>query len=321
MKTLSALEHLLQAANSMLSSECHAVPVWSIPGFYYDSAGHTEAKRIMEADAQAAYTAALAYRLTGEPVYAEKAKALLHGWATVNQEIAGHDGPLVSAYIGVGLIQAAAMIKEYPGWARADRDRFVGWVTRVCLPAWDSIPIRNNWWNWSLYAQLSLFYFMEDEARFVEEVAELKAHIDASFSPTGFVPEETKRGTNSIWYHYFTLAPTTAAAKLILDATGEDLFHWTSPSGNSIKKALDTLFHYADGRVEEWPYDKDQKFPSPLTSDSWPLDLFEAMSKVYGDPGYERFVAPYRPITGNRNINTGYYQSYSWIYPALQFRD
>ncbi|MNO46428.1 Alginate lyase [compost metagenome] len=302
-----------------MSVSCHAVTTWHIPGFYSDMAGHQAAKRLMEQDAQAACTAAMAYRHTGEAAYADKALELIQGWASINKQLAGDDGPLVSAYLGTGLIQAAELIKNYPGWRKEDKARFIAWMTGVCLPEWDRIPLRNNWWSWSLYAQLSLFRLMDDKARFAEEVVNLKEHIDSSLAPSGFIPEETMRGTNSIWYHYFALAPLTAAIKLVYDSTGEDLFHWTSPGGKNIKTALDTLFYYADGRVEEWPYDKDQKFPAPLAPDTWPLDLYEAMFRVYRDPGYERFVSPHRPVTGNKNLSSGYYQSYAWIFPELQF--
>lgn len=315
----TAQNQLLHVANEGMSVSCHAVPSWHIPGFYFDTTGHQTAKRLLEADAQSACTAALAYRFTGESIYADKAAELIDGWATVNKKLAGDDGPLVSAYLGTGLIQAAELIKHYPGWPKENKDQFISWMSEVFLPAWVTIPLRNNWWSWSLYARLSLFRFMDDQARFAEAAAHLKEHIDNSLAPSGLIPEETMRGSNSIWYHYFSLAPITAAMKLIHDTTGENLFHWTSPGGANIKTALDKLFYYADGHIEEWPYDKDQKFPEPLASDSWPLDLFEAMSKVYKEPEYERFVAPYRPITGNKNLSSGYYQSYAWIFPELQF--
>ncbi|WP_438449211.1 alginate lyase family protein [Gorillibacterium sp. sgz5001074] len=313
------LQQLLQAADANLTAVNHALPVWEIPGYYWDTAGHTAAKRLMEADVQTAYTTALAYRWTGRSAYADKAKELLHAWASVNQSIAGHDGPLVSAYLGAGLLQAAGWLQAYPGWTREDQDRFTGWMTRVCLPEWESIPIRNNWWNWSLYARLALFRLTGDYARFEETAVQLKEHIDSSLSPDGLIPEETMRGNKAIWYHYFALAPATAAAKLIRDVTGEDLFHWTSPGGKSLKKALDTLFYYAVEHSSEWPYEKDQSLPEPFASDTWPVDLFEAMSMIYDEPDYERFVAPHRPVIGNRNRNTGFFHSYAWNYPELQF--
>jgi len=312
-------DELLSMAEESLSARCHAVPIWHIPGFYFDTEGHLAAKMLMEQDAQAAYTTALAYKITGRAAYADKAIELLESWASVNRELADKDGPLVSAYLGAGFIQAAEWIKAYPGWRSDGQDQFVHWITKVLLPEWDRIPLRNNWWSWSLYAQLLLYRFLEDKASFAEEAVNLKEHIDSSLSLTGFIPEETLRGTNSIWYHYFALAPLTAAAKQVLDVTGEDLFRWTSSSGNSIKKALDTLLYYADGRAGEWPYEKGQNFPSPLSSRTWPLDLYEAMFKIYEDPAYDRFVGPHRPIIGNLNKNSDYFQSYAWVFPELQF--
>ncbi|WP_336772947.1 alginate lyase family protein [Paenibacillus sp. MMO-58] len=313
----AAKDELLRLAEESLSVSCHAIPVWHIPGFYFDTAGHQAAKKLMEADAQAAYATALAYRLTGRPDYADKAAELLQGWASINRELADKDGPLVSAYLGSGFLQAAEWIKAYPGWRPKDRDSFVHWITTVLLPKWDDIPLRNNWWSWSLYAQLLLYRFLDDQAGFAEEVAHLKEHIDSSLSLAGFIPEETLRGTHSIWYHYFALAPLTAAAKQVLDYTGEDLFRWTSPSGNTIKKALDTLLYYADGNAGEWPYEKGQNVPNPLSPQTWPLDLYEAMSNIYKDPEYDRFVSPHRPIIGNRNKNSGYFQSYALVFPEL----
>ncbi|WP_339314860.1 alginate lyase family protein [Paenibacillus sp. FSL R10-2734] len=320
MKPLTALDLLLQEANESLSAVGHAASTWDIPGYYFDTAGHKAAKRWMEADARTAYTTALAYRLTGNTTYAEKAKEILMNWAETNEEITGPDGPLVSAYLGVGLIQAAEWIADFSGWSPDEQALFAAWLTHVCLPEWDRIPLRNNWWTWSLYAQLCLFRYLGDKAGFEGEVTLFKEHLDSSLSLEGFIPEETLRGKHSLWYHYFALAPATAAAKQILEMTGEDLFHWISPNGKSLKTALERFFYYVDGRLEEWPYDDEPIFPAQLAASTWPLDLIEAMSEVYDNPVYERFVAPYRPIKGNLNINSGYYHSYSWVYPELQAR-
>ncbi|MDI4645229.1 alginate lyase family protein [Cohnella hashimotonis] len=312
-----ALEALLREAQASLRTTCSAVPAWSIPGFYYDREGHLNGKRLMEPDAQAVYTTALAYRMTGEAIYASKAVEILDGWATVNREIGGHDGPLVSAYVGVAFIRAALWLEPFDGWSREARNRFEGWMTNVCLPAWEAIEGRNNWWDWSLYARLALHRLTGDEPAFALATQALKAHIDHAIAENGFLPEEAARGANAMWYHYFALAPMTAAAKLVLDATGEDLFRWTSPGGKSIKRALDTFLRYADGRSDEWPFGETQNIPAPLGADTWPVDLFEAMALIYQDEAYARFAAPHRPVTGHRNASSGYFQSYAWNYPTL----
>lgn len=309
---------ILQYANEGLSVQCHAVPIWHIPGFYFDQEGHQSAKRLMEEDAQAAYTAAMAYRLTGDAVYAEQVVRLLDGWASVNQGFADNDGPLVSAYVGTGLIQAAEQVKDYEGWSMESKEVFARWLTDVCMPAWDGITGRNNWWSWSLYAQLCVYRFLEDIDGIKDEAMQLKAHIDESMEPSGFIPEETERGTNAMWYHYFSLAPMTAAARIVADRTGEDLFRWISPRGNCLKKALDTLLYYVDGPAEQWPFEKEQNVPAPLAADTWPLDLYEGLIPIYNDPKYEAFVKPYRPITGHINRRSGYFQSYAWCFPSIQ---
>lgn len=315
---LTARDSLLVLADESMSVRSHAVPVWQIPGFYIDKEGHQTAKRLMERDAQAAYATAIAYQLTGKAGYADKAAELIDGWASVNVGFSDNDGPLVSAYIGSGLIRAARRIRAYEGWNADQRDRFVRWTTTVCLPAWDGIPGRNNWWSWSLYAQLCFYRFLEDNEAIRLEAQQLKAHIDESLDDSGFIPEETVRGANGMWYHYFSLAPMTAAAKIVADATGEDLFRWVSPNGKSLKKALDTLFFYVDGRVEQWPFDKGQNMPSRIAGDTWPVELYEAMALVYGDPDYVRFAAPHRPVSGHKNPSSGNFQSYAWFYPELE---
>lgn len=317
MSDQTALDLLLTEADECLLSDIHAVSSWEIPGFYQDAEGHRAAKLLMEKDAKTAYTTALAYNLTGIAAYAHKSKEMITGWAQVNHRITGPDGPLVSAYLGVGLILSADYMKGYEGWNNNERHIFTNWLTQVCLPEWDRIPLRNNWWSWSLYAQLALYRFIDDKLRFDEVVTALKEHLDHSLSIAGFIPEEAARGRHSMWYHYFALAPVTAAAKLVLDTTGEDLFRWVSPEGKSLQHAVEQFFYYADGHMKEWPYDEDPIFPEQLSAGTWPLDLYEAMSIVYRKPDYERFVAPYRPIRGNINLNSGLYHSYAWVYPEL----
>lgn len=316
----TANERLLTEANESLLFDNHAVSSWEIPGFYMDTEGHRAAKLLMEKDAKTAYTTALAYKLTGTAAYANKSKDILMDWAQVNKQITGPDGPLVSAYLGVGLILAADWIKGFEGWSNHERNTFTEWLTQVCLPEWDHIPLRNNWWSWSLYAQLALYRFMDDHISFAKEVTALKEHLDHSLSIEGFIPEEASRGKHSMWYHYFALAPVTAGAKLVLDTTGEDLFHWKSPGGKSLQHAIEQFFHFANGHMKEWPYDEDPIYPEQLSAGTWPLDLYEAMAVVYQNPDFERFVAPYRPIKGNVNLNNGLYHSYAWVYPELQLK-
>ncbi|MFB9276459.1 carbohydrate-binding protein [Cohnella cellulosilytica] len=312
-----AYEAMLEDADDGLSVASHAIAIWNIPGYYADSAGHDAAKLRMEIDASAAYATALAYRFTGNHVYADKAKELINGWAYTNTSVTGTDGALVSAYLGVGLIHAADLIKDYAGWSATDQTQFTNWIASVWLPKWDGINGRNNWWDWSLYAQLSYYHFTDNATAFAAEVANLKDHIDTSIDANGFLPEEATRGSNSLWYHYFALSPMTAAAEVVRNATGEDLFNWVSPSGKSIKLALDTLFYYVNGHVSQWPYGSNQGYPGSLNSHQYPLNLYEAMAEIYQDMDYEIYVTQYRPVGAVLNGSSGRVHHFSWVYPTL----
>nr|BAM95908.1 acetan lyase [Paenibacillus sp. OTK] len=310
-----AYDIMIADANDGLSVSGNAIAIWNIPGYYADSAGHNAAKGRMEVDAKAAYATALAYQFTGNTAYANKAVQLLNGWSYTNTAVTGTDGPLASAYLGVGLIQAADLIKGYSGWSAADQSQFANWIGTVFLPKWGGINGRNNWWDWSLYAQLSYYHFTDNSTAFAAEVANLKTQIDHSIDSNGFITEETTRGSNSLWYHYFALAPMTAAAEVVRNATGENLFTWVSPSGKSIKLALDKFFYYVNGRVSQWPYSSNTGYPSALSSNLYPLNMYEAMAEVYGDMDYEIYVTQYRPLVGAPTGDN--YHHFAWVYPTL----
>lgn len=310
-----AYDAMMVDANNGLSVTSHAVAVWNIPGYYADAAGHDAAKALLDKDAAAAYSGALAYRFTGNTAYANKAKELINGWSYTNTAVTGTDGPLASAYLGVGLIQAADLIKDYPGWSSADQTQFKNWITAVWLPKWDSINGRNNWWDWSLFAQLSFYHYTDNSAAFAAEVANLKTQIDTSIDSNGFITEETTRGSNSLWYHYFALSPMTAAAEVVRNATGEDLFNWVSPSGKSIKLALDKLFYYVNGHISEWPYSSNTGYPNTYDSHLYPLNMYEAMGEIYQNTDYDIFVTQYRPV--GAVLNGERIHHFAWVYPTL----
>lgn len=131
-----AYDRMMTDANAALTQSSHAIAVLNIPGYYADPTGHDAAKLRLEIDAQSAYAAAVAYRFTGNTTYADKAKELLNGWSYTNTGVSGTDGRLVSAYVGVGLVNAADMIKDYSGWSAADKTQFGSWLTNVMIPTW-----------------------------------------------------------------------------------------------------------------------------------------------------------------------------------------
>lgn len=302
----SAYKQLIHIADSLVNFSPNAIEDFSVPGFYINPEGHRKNKLALSGDAFAAYTCALAYKLTGKRNYGKRACCLLDAWATVNKSYSDADGELVMTYCGSGLLIAADLMFDSPVWSVSERKQFGGWVERVYRKAANSIRSRsNNWADWGRFGSLLCASFLDDdqEVQINEEL--LKSDLNQRIASDGRMIEEIKREKNGIWYSYFSLTPITASCWLIYNRTGENLF-LSDREGTLIKKALDYLLYYAEN-PSQWPW-----FPNPRSGENepWPENLFEAMSGIYQDKSFVDFVEQKRPVIYPTH-------HYAWTFPTL----
>jgi hypothetical protein len=301
----------MAAANRLRSWQPHTIALYVTPGFYKGAAAFFAATNGITHDADAAYVNAVAYRLTGDGSYADCTVRILRAWAHDNTGVATTDDSQLSmAELGTGFIESAELLTGYAGWSEADRTSFRNWIRTVYLKQ-SADPIKdrtNNWGEWGTFGAVTADYYLDDAAGFADETARLQRHIDQALSPDGHMPDEVSRGESGLWYTYFALAPMTAAARVIENGGGPNLFQWSSPSGKRIKVALDVLLAGAQD-PHNWPPGVTPKGPNP-TKDWWPYDLFEAMSDEYGNKQYDAYAAQRRPI-----MNTGHH--HAWTFPTL----
>lgn len=308
-----AYDVLIAKANWLSNEKPSAVKTFYVPGYYFDPAGHVSASSALQDDVKAAYVSAIAYVLTGTASYANKTVEILNNWAYTNTELGSDDSTLVMTYAGVGFIQAAELVSPFSGWNEADKAKFKSWVSNVFLKkAADPNKDRtNNWGAWGVYGAISGYRYLDDSVHVRGEIDRIKSKIDSQIALNGSIPEEIRRGAEGLWYTYFYLSPLTAAAQVALEAEGVDLFNWISPRGKTIKKALDYLLYYTQ-HPSKWPY---YSVPNlPAAAETWPYNLFEAMSDIYPDPGYAAFASSRRPV-----METGHH--YAWSFPTLMKGD
>ncbi|MCH5600765.1 alginate lyase family protein [Niabella ginsengisoli] len=311
--TISAFEQMIVSANAALTMQHHALADFSVPGFYKDSATHRSNSLSIQKDGFAAYNCALAWRLTGEEKYRKKAVYFLDAWSTINKKYSQNDGSLVMAYSGTSFMMAAQLLKPSKKWETASRESFNQWLNNVYLHAANKIKKgHNNWGDWGCFGALLATSYLNDTAAFAENVQLLKKGIIDKISEDGHMPAETKRGGNSIWYTYFSLAPITASCWVVYTNTGENLFQ-LEQDGKSIKKALDYLLQYHEN-PGKWPWAK-----NPVTQVDnhrlgpvgvWPYNLFEAMHGIYQDKNFKKFADKEAPI-----IYPDHH--YAWVFPSL----
>jgi len=302
----SAYLQLIQVSDSLLNMPQHALKNLSVPGYYINPEGHRSISSLLSEDAFAAYACALSYRLSGKQEYGEKACYFLNAWGTINKEYSDSDGALVLTYDGTALLIAAELMFDSPVWTEDAKMQFSQWVTLVYQQATDSIRIRkNNWGDWGRFGSLLCASFLNNSQNFNFNVQLIKSDLDQRIAPDGRMVEEIKRGKNGIWYTYFSLAPITASCWAIYNRTGENLF-LSKKEGALIKKALDYLLYYAK-HPDKWKWALD---PRSGKGELWPENLLEAMSGVYKDNKYTKFLKDKRPIIYS-------FHHYAWTFPTL----
>jgi len=91
------------------------------------------------------YACALAYHLTGDARYAQKAKSGLQGLYAITGLDLGGDCPLTFGRLMPAWIGAADLIEDY--WSKSEKKAFQDWLARVVYPALLTKYTRGNNWG------------------------------------------------------------------------------------------------------------------------------------------------------------------------------
>ncbi|WPP48299.1 polysaccharide lyase family 8 super-sandwich domain-containing protein [Catalinimonas niigatensis] len=297
---------LVAYADTALTHSDHALPDFNVPGYYIDAQMHRTNSRSLQSDAFDAYACALAYQLSGEEKYADKAFDFLSAWANTNTKYSNHDGSLVMAYSGTAMIMAAELLYHHQDWDEEDKKQFFFWTRNVYGKASNEIRSRkNNWADWGRLGSILSAHLLDDTAEVAENIRLIKSDLFHKIAEDGHMPEEVRREANGIWYTYFSLAPITAACWVALQAEGTDLFAYQE-NGKSIKSALDYLFYY-NQHPDEWKWFDNPRQGSPQ---SWPGNLFEAMHGIYSNEKYSEYVSEAHPLAYPTH-------HFAWTFPTL----
>ncbi|MEA4935333.1 MAG: alginate lyase family protein [Paludibacter sp.] len=313
-----AYTKLISIADSYANREHTATADFHTPPFYDDKDENINAKNGLASDSHAAHANALAYALNGDEKYARKAIYFLNAWSTINRTITENDvngeatGTVLTASgLMSGFLIAADLLSGQNIWPNEDQIKFRAYVQNILLPAVSSIKGKsNNWGDWGTYATAASYHILGKKAELKNETERMKVRIDKYQNEDGSMPQETRREGNGIWYTYFALTPMTLGAQLAFNTVGTDLFHYESPNGKKIEKALNYLEYY-ENHKSEWPW---YQMKDSAPDKDAPSDLFEAMNDFYNNR-YDAFVKSFRPVLGGykgtRVSHTG------WSFPTL----
>jgi hypothetical protein len=198
-------------------------------------------------DMRKMYALALAYRVTGKRVYLDKTTVYLFNWASTNIP---RGDPIDDTNLDPA-IEAYDMIKH--ALVFGENKRISSWLKRTAQAELDAPYNRpgratatNNWHSHRLKIVGEIAYAIRDVALERYCIAELKAQIGRNLRPDGASDDFLTR--DALHYHVYDLEPLLKLSIVLKRATGVDYYSYESPSGSSIKKSVNWLLPYLDGR-------------------------------------------------------------------------
>ena len=201
----------------------------------------------------------LAYALTGENKYADKAVQLINAWSVnpetrMNPKFTDFNG---QSYVEIpitltGMFYGADLIWNYQGWNVADKNVFKSWVGDISTSrgrSKESTP--TNYENWKVLFVSSSAVITGDNNDMDWAFQYWKELVPIQMDEKGQMVNELRR-TRSLFYSLFSINAMTQTAE-IARHRGIDLYNYKTDDGRGLELAFDFHAPYLAGK-ENWPY-------------------------------------------------------------------
>ncbi|WP_227734439.1 alginate lyase family protein [Yersinia proxima] len=218
-------------------------------------------------------TLTLAWYFSGEQKYADKAISLIRTWfidpdTRMNPNLdfaqgvpgiaAGRGtGVLDGRYFATRIVDSLIMLQQNTNWTVQDEKQIQHWMTeylqwlRYSAAGKKEAAAQNNHGNWYAVQVAGIAWYLQQPAVVVEMAELLKTKLNTQIAADGSQPLELAR-TRSFHYSYFSLQAAILMAQLA-DKVHVDLWHYRTPNGSGLIKALDFMAPYSNEQ-NKWPY-------------------------------------------------------------------
>ena len=262
-------------------------------------------------DTHAVFRLAVAYRITGEERYAAAAVRILNAWES---GIKGIDAKNSNTSLTISssmpcFIIAADLLKSSPQFSQADQERFKRFLRERIIGSQSAelcMKRTNNWANFGTLLALCEGAYLDDQKIFQRGLERWKQLINSQMSPDGTLREEVNRighdhapGEMGLWYSNFSLLPATFGAE-VARVNGVELYDYTSPKGNSLRKAYLKLIPWLKNPAS-FSYYKGNKDPNTLVGIHH-FPYFELLTARWPEPDALALLHQHRPQRTNHCI-------------------
>ena len=241
----------------------------------------------------------LAWYLTSEERYADKAAILLRTWfideaTKMNPHLEyGQAIPGVNTGRGIGIIEtvsltgiadAAGLLIGSKSWKDADHQSLQQWYSQylnwllTSKNGTEEHKTKNNHGTWYYAQAIDFALFTGDKNKALQLVKESKNRLDSQLTKEGQQPLELER-TNGLGYSTMNLRGWFTVATLA-EKTGVDLWTYQTSKAASLRTAFDWLAPYAMGE-KTWTWQQIGKYNK---GEIYPLLLWAA--EKFKEPAY-----------------------------------
>ena len=259
----------------------------------------------------------LAYYLTGEEIYAERAARQLRVWflnpATrmnphlkyaqmVKGKNEGSRWGIIETWPLIHVVDGVALLEGSKAWTAADTGAvqkwfadYLLWLRTSNLGLLEAAAKNNHAVYYDL--QVTDFALFADQKNLAREVLENAGtkRMQSQIEPDGSMPAELAR-TKSLSYSIFNLDAFFMLARLgeIVDV---DLWNYRTADGRSLRGALDWMSPYATGQ-KPWTHKQITKETfAPMVT------LFRQAGNAYQEPAYEKLIPKVKGASEQNLLN------------------
>ncbi len=309
----STFDLMLSAAKPFLTFEPDAPVTMDIMGGYEPNSNLGEMRDWLWRNSHAAYTCALAYALTDESKYAEKAREVIMDWVNTCTTFTGGDRGLQLGSWFTPLLVAADLIWDYSGFTLTDKQQLRDWVSIKWLDQGDVLDVMrrkdNNWKDAALKGVFTAAVILEDKELLQEAIVQLMSFFysrtDAYVDIPGpgwkitkddrgvYLPREVVRNDGRSGITYTAYALTTMVQNLEMARyAGFDFWHKETEQGATIKEVIEQYFRWNSLR-ERFPWNPGAKRTVKR------LNSYELANTHYQvDEKMKTWIENLRPLSG-----------------------
>jgi hypothetical protein len=256
----------------------------------------------------ATYTLSLAWYLTGEEKYAQKAAALIRYWfleeaTKMNPNLDyGQAIPGVNDGRGIGIIEtialtgiadAAGLLNMSKSWSVTDHKALQKWYADylnwmlTSKNGKEEHKAKNNHGTWYTAQAMDYALFSGNKAKAKELAQESIARLDTQITKEGMMPLELER-TTAMHYTMYNLYAWFNVATLAKQA-GLDIWNQQNKAGAGIRTAVDWFIPYGFGE-KKWTYQQISKYNK--------TEMYTLLMQAYAawnDPAYKARAEQLKP--------------------------